>query len=106
MTQDKKGDNENITQINRPEIALNYHHYFNELWEFELGGFYQNQKIHYLKDISTMTRGGLSVPVYQSGSGFEDTLTGINFKNKLNYAQNSYFVFGYEFANQDAKKKA
>ncbi|EAJ1632585.1 TonB-dependent receptor [Campylobacter upsaliensis] len=102
----QKGNSENITQINRPEIALNYHHYFNDFYEFSLETFWQNQKIHYLKDVSTMTSRGMSVPVYQSGSGFEDTLMGVNFKNKLNYAQNSYFVFGYEFANQDAKRKS
>ncbi|MCR2108872.1 TonB-dependent receptor, partial [Campylobacter upsaliensis] len=48
----------------------------------------------------------MSTPVYQSGSGFEDTLMGVNFKNKLNYANNSYFVFGYEFAHHDAKRKS
>lgn len=106
----QKGNKENITQINRPEIALNYHHYFNDFYEFSLETFWQNQKIHYLKDVSTMTRGEggntMSTPVYQSGSGFEDTLMGVNFKNKLNYAQNSYFVFGYEFAHHDAKRKS
>ncbi|EDW6383966.1 TonB-dependent receptor, partial [Salmonella enterica subsp. enterica] len=35
---------------------------------------------------------------------FKDTLTGISLKNKLNYANNSYFIFGYEFANHDAKR--
>lgn len=102
----QKGNKENITQINRPEIALNYHHYFNDFYEFSLETFWQNQKIHYLKDIATMTTRGMSTPVYQSGSGFEDTLMGVNFKNKLNYAQNSYFVFGYEFAHHDAKRKS
>lgn len=102
----QKGSSENITQINRPELALNYHHYFNDLWEFSLETFWQNQKIHYLKDITTMKRGNMSTPVYQSGSGFEDTLMGVNFKNKLNYANNSYFIFGYEFANHDAKRKS
>lgn len=102
----QKGNKENITQINRPEIALNYHHYFNDFYEFSLETFWQNQKIHYLKDIATMTTRGMTTPVYQSGSGFEDTLMGVNFKNKLNYAQNSYFVFGYEFANHDAKRKS
>lgn len=41
---------------------------------------------------------------YQTGSGFEDTLTGINLKNKINYKDGSYFIFGYEFANHDAKR--
>lgn len=102
----QKGNKENITQINRPEIALNYHHYFNDFYEFSLETFWQNQKIHYLKDIAITKRGNMTTPVYQSGSGFEDTLMGVNFKNKLNYAQNSYFVFGYEFANHDAKRKS
>ncbi|MBS4240307.1 TonB-dependent receptor [Campylobacter vulpis] len=102
----QKGNSENITQINRPEIALNYHHYFNDFYEFSLETFWQNQKIHYLKDVSTMTSRGMSVPVYQSGSGFEDILMGVNFKNKLNYANNSYFIFGYEFANHDAKRRS
>lgn len=48
----------------------------------------------------------MSLPVYQNGSGFEDTLTGISLKTKLNYANNSYFIFGYEFANHDAKRKS
>lgn len=102
----QKGNKENITQINRPEIALNYHHYFNDFYEFSLETFWQNQKIHYLKDIAITKRMNMSTPVYQSGSGFEDTLMGVNFKNKLNYANNSYFVFGYEFANHDAKRKS
>ncbi|MBS4438593.1 TonB-dependent receptor [Campylobacter vulpis] len=102
----QKGNSENITQINRPELALNYHHYFNDFYEFSLETFWQNQKIHYLKDVSTMTSRGMSVPVYQSGSGFEDILMGVNFKNKLNYANNSYFIFGYEFANHDAKRRS
>lgn len=100
----QKGSNDNITQINRPEIALDYHHYFNDLYEIQLKAFWQNQKIRYLKDISVMTAMGMSVPVHQDGSGFEDTLTGINLKNKINYKDDSYFIFGYEFANHDAKR--
>ncbi|HEF7949989.1 TPA: TonB-dependent receptor [Campylobacter jejuni] len=102
----QKGNSDNITQINRPEISLDYHYYFDDIWEFNLEAFWQNQKINYLKDVSTMSSMGLSVPVYQNGSGFEDTLTGISLKNKLNYANNSYFIFGYEFANHDAKRKS
>ncbi|EOH9413686.1 TonB-dependent receptor [Campylobacter jejuni] len=100
----QKGNSDNITQINRPEISLDYHYYFDDIWEFNLEAFWQNQKINYLKDVSEMSSMGLSVPVYQNGSGFEDTLTGISLKNKLNYANNSYFIFGYEFANHDAKR--
>ncbi|EKS3201656.1 TonB-dependent receptor [Campylobacter jejuni] len=100
----QKGNSNNITQINRPEISLDYHYYFDNIWEFNLESFWQNQKINYLKDVSEMSSMGLSVPVYQNGSGFEDTLTGISLKNKLNYANNSYFIFGYEFANHDAKR--
>ncbi|MCW1677740.1 TonB-dependent receptor [Campylobacter jejuni] len=100
----QKGNSDNITQINRPEISLDYHYYFDNIWEFNLEAFWQNQKINYLKDVSEMSSMGLSVPVYQNGSGFEDTLTGISLKNKLNYANNSYFIFGYEFANHDAKR--
>lgn len=102
----QKGNSDNITQINHPEISLDYHYYFDDIWEFNLEAFWQNQKINYLKDVSTMSSMGLSVPVYQNGSGFEDTLTGISLKNKLNYANNSYFIFGYEFANHDAKRKS
>ncbi|EAK6248616.1 TPA: TonB-dependent receptor [Campylobacter jejuni] len=100
----QKGNSDNITQINRPEISLDYHYYFDDIWEFNLEAFWQNQKINYLKDVSEMSSMGLSVPVYQNGSGFEDTLTGISLKNKLNYANNSYFIFGYEFANHNAKR--
>ncbi|EJQ2687890.1 TonB-dependent receptor [Campylobacter jejuni] len=100
----QKGNSDNITQINRPEISLDYHYYFDDIWEFNLEAFWQNQKINYLKDVSEMSSMGLSIPVYQNGSGFEDTLTGISLKNKLNYANNSYFIFGYEFANHDAKR--
>ncbi|HED9940172.1 TPA: TonB-dependent receptor [Campylobacter jejuni] len=100
----QKGNSDNITQINRPEISLDYHYYFDDILEFNLEAFWQNQKINYLKDVSTMSSMGLSVPVYQNGSGFKDTLTGISLKNKLNYANNSYFIFGYEFANHDAKR--
>ncbi|EAL9821540.1 TonB-dependent receptor [Campylobacter jejuni] len=100
----QKGNSDNITQINRPEISLDYHYYFGDIWEFNLEAFWQNQKINYLKDVSTMSYRGMSLPVYQNGSGFEDTLTGISLKNKLNYANNSYFIFGYEFANHDAKR--
>ncbi|EAL2421267.1 TonB-dependent receptor [Campylobacter jejuni] len=100
----QKGNSDNITQINRLEISLDYHYYFDDIWEFNLEAFWQNQKINYLKDVSEMSSMGLSVPVYQNGSGFEDTLTGISLKNKLNYANNSYFIFGYEFANHDAKR--
>ncbi|MFV0946564.1 TonB-dependent receptor [Campylobacter jejuni] len=100
----QKGNSDNITQINRPEISLDYHYYFDDIWEFNLEAFWQNQKINYLKDVSTMSYRGMSLPVYQNGSGFEDTLTGISLKNKLNYANNSYFIFGYEFANHNAKR--
>ncbi|HEF7122132.1 TPA: TonB-dependent receptor, partial [Campylobacter jejuni] len=100
----QKGNSDNITQINRPEISLDYHYYFDDIWEFNLEAFWQNQKINYLKDVSTMSYRGMNLPVYQNGSGFEDTLTGISLKNKLNYANNSYFIFGYEFANHDAKR--
>ncbi|ENI12420.1 TPA: TonB-dependent receptor [Campylobacter jejuni] len=100
----QKGKSDNITQINRPEISLDYHYYFDDIWEFNLEAFWQNQKINYLKDVSTMSYMNMSLPVYQNGSGFEDTLTGISLKNKLNYANNSYFIFGYEFANHDAKR--
>ncbi|EPI2597893.1 TonB-dependent receptor [Campylobacter coli] len=102
----QKGNSDNITQINRPEISLDYHYYFDDIWEFNLEAFWQNQKINYLKDVSTMSYRGMSLPVYQNGSGFEDTLTGISLKTKLNYANNSYFIFGYEFANHDAKRKS
>ncbi|MBM3087882.1 TonB-dependent receptor [Campylobacter coli] len=98
----QKGSGDNITQINRPEIALDYHHYFSDLYEIQLGAFWQNQKINYLKDEISMK----GTTAYQNGSGFEDTLTGISLKNKLNYANNSYFIFGYEFANHDAKRKS
>ncbi len=87
----QKGNSDNITQINRPEISLDYHYYFDDIWEFNLEAFWQNQKINYLKSV---------------GSGFEDTLTGISLKNKLDYVNNSYFIFGYEFANHDAKRKS
>ncbi|ECL2273890.1 TonB-dependent receptor [Campylobacter jejuni] len=87
----QKGKSDNITQINRPEISLDYHYYFDDIWEFNLEAFWQNQKINYLKSV---------------GNGFEDTLTGISLKNKLNYANNSYFISGYEFANHDAKRKS
>ncbi|HDZ4937651.1 TonB-dependent receptor [Campylobacter jejuni] len=97
----QKGSNDNITQINRPEISLDYH-YYNDMWEFNLETFWQNQKINYLKDEISM----MGTTAYQNGSGFEDTLTGIALKNKLNYANNSYFIFGYEFANHDAKRKS
>ncbi|EAJ4447048.1 TonB-dependent receptor [Campylobacter jejuni] len=100
----QKGNSDNITQINHPEISLDYHYYFDDIWEFNLEAFWQNQKINYLKDVSTMSYRGMNLPVYQNGSGFEDTLTGISLKNKLNYANNSYFIFGYEFANHDAKR--
>ncbi|BEK32789.1 TonB-dependent receptor [Campylobacter jejuni] len=100
----QKGKSDNITQINRPEISLDYHYYFDDIWEFNLEAFWQNQKINYLKDVSTMSYRSMSLPVYQNGSGFEDTLTGISLKNKLNYANNSYFIFGYEFTNHDAKR--
>ncbi|EOI4673944.1 TonB-dependent receptor [Campylobacter jejuni] len=96
----QKGNSDNITQINRPEISLDYHYYFDDIWEFNLEAFWQNQKINYLKDEISMT----GTTAYQNGSGFEDTLTGISLKNKLNYANNSYFIFGYEFANHDAKR--
>ncbi|HDZ5095151.1 TPA: TonB-dependent receptor [Campylobacter jejuni] len=97
----QKGSNDNITQINRPEISLDYH-YYNDMWEFNLETFWQNQKINYLKDEISM----MGTTAYQNGSGFEDTLTGIALKNKLNYTNNSYFIFGYEFANHDAKRKS
>lgn len=87
----QKGKRDNITQINRPEISLDYHYYFDDIWEFNLEAFWQNQKINYLKSV---------------GNGFEDTLTGISLKNKLNYANNSYFISGYEFANHNAKRKS
>ncbi|EAI7494713.1 TonB-dependent receptor [Campylobacter coli] len=96
----QKGSGDNITQINRPEIALDYHHYFSDLYEIQLGAFWQNQKIRYLKDEIPM----MGTIAYQTGSGFEDTLTGINLKNKINYKDDSYFIFGYEFANHDAKR--
>lgn len=98
----QKGKSDNITQINRPEISLDYHYYFDDIWEFNLEAFWQNQKINYLKDEISMK----GTTAYQNGSGFEDTLTGISLKNKLNYANNSYFIFGYEFANHDAKRKS
>ncbi|PCM57645.1 TonB-dependent receptor, partial [Campylobacter sp. BCW_8712] len=96
----QKGKSDNITQINRPEISLDYHYYFDDIWEFNLETFWQNQKINYLKDEISMK----GTTAYQNGSGFEDTLTGISLKNKLNYANNSYFIFGYEFTNHDAKR--
>ncbi|HDZ5028367.1 TPA: TonB-dependent receptor [Campylobacter jejuni] len=98
----QRGSNDNITQINRPEISLDYHYYINDMWEFNLETFWQNQKINYLKDEISM----MGTTAYQNGSGFEDTLTGIALKNKLNYANNSYFIFDYEFANHDAKRKS
>lgn len=98
----QKGNSDNITQINRPEISLDYHYYFDDIYEFNLEAFWQNQKINYLKDEISM----MGTTAYQNGSGFEDTLTGISLKNKLNYANNSYFIFGYEFANHDAKRKS
>lgn len=99
----QKGNSDNITQINRPEISLNYHYYFDDIWQFNLEAFWQ-KKINYLKDVSTMSYGGMSLPVYQNGSGFEDTLTGISLKNKLNYANNSYFILVMNYVNHDAKR--
>ncbi|TKX31517.1 TonB-dependent receptor [Campylobacter estrildidarum] len=100
----QKGDSETISAINRPEITLDYHYYLNNQWEFDLESFWQNQKINYLKDVSIMGFGGINTPVYQDGSNFQDTITGINLKSKYNYKSDSYFVFGYEFANHDAKR--
>ncbi|MGH2267024.1 MULTISPECIES: TonB-dependent receptor [Campylobacter] len=100
----QKGNGENITSINRPEITLDYHYYLDDTWEFDLETFWQNQKINYLKDVSMMTVMGITLPVYQNGSSFEDTLTGINLKSRYNYKDNSYLIFGYELANHDAKR--
>ncbi|MBZ7941939.1 TonB-dependent receptor [Campylobacter molothri] len=102
----QKGNGENITSINRPEITLDYHYYLDDALEIDLGTFWQNQKINYLKDISTMTVMNITLPVYQNGSSFEDTLIGINLKSRYNYKDNSYLIFGYEFANHDAKRKS
>lgn len=66
----QKGNSDNITQINRPEISLDYHYYFDDIWEFNLEAFWQNQKINYLKDVSTMSYGSMSLPVYQKWKWF------------------------------------
>lgn len=80
---------------------MDYHYYFDDIWEFNLEAFWQNQKINYLKDEISM----MGTTAYQNGSGFEDTLTGISLKNKLNYANNSYFIFGYELQTMMQKKE-
>ncbi|WP_348518729.1 TonB-dependent receptor [Campylobacter sp. CCS1377] len=98
----QRGDGDNISKIIRPELSLDFHHALNDNWEFNLGAFWQNQKIHYLKDEIAM----MGTTAYQDGSGFEDTLTGINLKSKFSYGENSYLSFGYEFINHDAKRKS
>ncbi|MBM0637275.1 TonB-dependent receptor [Campylobacter sp. VicNov18] len=100
----QKGNNDTITQTHQPEISLDYHYYFDQIWEFHLQSFWQNQKIKYLKDLSKINYQKLTFPIYQDGSGFKDSLTGINLKNKFNYTNNSYLIFGYEFTNHHAKR--
>lgn len=97
----QKGKDTSIVKITRPELNTNYHQNINDILEFDALAFWQRQKIDYLKSLISISE----IQASQGGSSFEDMLTGINLKNKFNYTDNSYLVFGYEFANENAKRK-
>lgn len=50
--------------------------------------------------------GTTTTMAYQTGSGFEDRLTGLNLKGKYNYLESSYLTFGYEFRKHDMDRTA
>ena len=98
----QKGSGDNITNITRPEVSLDFSHKFSDQFEFMAKAFYQYQEIRYEKDVTSMA----GINAYQDGSGFEDILSGVNLKAKFDYLDNSYLVFGYDFLNHDAKRKS
>ncbi len=100
----QKGNGENVTKTDRSELSLDYNYFINDAWELNLRTFWQDQKILYDKDVISMAIGGMNVKAYQDGSGFNDSVLGLNFKAKYNYDEKSYIVTGYDFLNHEAKR--
>lgn len=100
----QKGSDIAKTKITRPEVSLAYNKNFNDSFEFATEVYYQKQKIEYIKNI--LATAGTTNGTDQTGSGFEDSLTGFKLKGKYNYMDDSYLVLGYDFGYHEAKRNS
>ncbi|MDE5603009.1 MAG: TonB-dependent receptor [Helicobacter sp.] len=101
----QKGADDILQKITRPEINLDFTHHLNDEWGFNANTFWQSQTIKYIKNIKTLkTERNISYNLTQSESSFKDTLMGAKFKGEYSYKDNSYWVFGYDFEQHNAKR--
>ena len=89
----QKGSSVNHYIIKRPELNAEYKGKFGDSFDMSLSGFWQRQNVKLGEENEGM---------YSTGD-FKDTAMGGNFKGKLNYLDDSYFLFGYNFERHNSK---
>ena len=98
----QKADGSIKTKTTRPEISLDVTHKFSDSWELNALAFWQKQKIYYKERLSPYNYNSLVVMADETGSRFNDEISGVNLKAKYNYMRNSYLIFGYDFKYHEA----
>ncbi|TKX29330.1 TonB-dependent receptor [Campylobacter sp. MIT 12-5580] len=83
----QRGSTNNSYNITRPEFNTEYKVSLSDIWDINAQAFWQKQQV----DIAEGDTG------FFSSGNFEDSVQGISLKSKIDYMQNSYFVFGYNF---------
>ncbi|TQR56895.1 TonB-dependent receptor domain-containing protein [Campylobacter troglodytis] len=89
----QRGSSVNHYTIKRPELMAEYKASFNELFDLSVGAFWQRQDV----------RLGDDDQGFYSTGDFKDSALGANVKGRLNYADKSYLVFGYDFQRHNSK---
>ncbi|WP_348518730.1 TonB-dependent receptor [Campylobacter sp. CCS1377] len=90
----QRGDSATTFKIEKPQLSTEFKYKINDKLDLHSVIFWQKQKTK-IEETDT--------GVYSKGSNFEDILQGINLKNKFSYGENSYLVYGYEFAQHKSK---
>ncbi|MCD8213544.1 MAG: TonB-dependent receptor [Campylobacter sp.] len=98
----QKADGNIKVKTTRPELSLDVTHKFSDQWELNMLAFWQKQKRNYEERTSAYNYNGLKVMADETGSSFEDEISGVNLKAKYSYMPSSYLVFGYDFKYHEA----
>lgn len=88
----QRGSSVNNYLITRPEFNAEYKGKFG-FFDMSLGAFWQEQRVKL---------GEENEGLYNAGD-FKDKVMGANFKGKLNYLDESYFLFGYNFERHNSQ---
>ncbi|MCX2682688.1 TonB-dependent receptor [Campylobacter sp. MIT 21-1685] len=95
----QKGSSDIIARTNTPVVNFDFLQMFGDNLQVNISSLYRRQNVFYKKNLSPVTMRGMTLNVDRGGSNFEDTLGELHIKSKYSYNSNSFFIFGYD-ANQ------